>query len=642
MFTNDTTAGKRTRVFSSDPIASVDAPEPTNATAKFVYNYFTSNERKEYQGQSGIVEKRATANISSPRWIELSYRAPSAEMRASTSQDVASYLGENQLIDLCRNGLLHVEDSISSDRFMRAQITAAGIDIRAVGILSGSAQSVTDDSGTIPSSLTELSNRIAQSLTGVRSDAPVDLVLSASSARNDAEVGQTIVKYINSSGQSAQRITYYNGETKAQLERKIDIVSDRQETLGINKLVFDNVVMASTCNINHLLHDEINDLRSASAATQIAARSLSASSGISAETYDISVTAFSTTPGSTTTYRSIHLGYLIEKLEISGGVVIEHASVLIVGAYIVCYRDLEVNYGSTYKYRVRAIFMRETAATFAASGRLGLAKFLVASSGESAEAFANCVEEIPPPTVADFLLSYDYDIQGVRASWSLPVNPQRDIKYFQIFKRASLLLPYRLVHVIDFDDSVEREPLRETYPQSIVERTAIVKCVYVDRSTRPELETMYAVCAVDAHGLSSGYSTQISCVFHRSKNRLDTSLISRSGAPKTYPNLYIEEDAFVDVARVSDCRTLLTFFDPEALRVTMPVGKRQINIAEESTFTVSLINEDICIGKSVTIQSLGTASTSRSSYAKNSSLSDPNEAVNSGYSQSMQDTADRI
>jgi hypothetical protein len=348
------------------------------------------------------------------------------------------------------------------------------------------------------------------------------------------------------------------------------------------------------------------------------------------------VTAFSTEPRSTTSYRSILLGYLIEKLEIAAGAIIEHQSVLIVGANIQNYRDPAVNYGSTYKYRVRAIFLRETAATFSSSGRLGLAKFLVASSGESAEVFVNCVEEIPPPTVVDFLLTYDYDIQGIRASWSLPVNPQRDIKYFQIFKRRSLLDPYQLVHVIDFDDSVERETLRETYPQSIVERTSIVKCVYVDRRTAPEVEAMYAVCAVDAHGLSSGYSTQISGIFHRSKNKLDTRLISRSGAPKTYPNLYIEEDTFVDVARTSGRKTLLTIFDPETLRVEMPGGKK-INLSDESTFTISIINEDVCLGQNITIQSAKTVSTS--TYTTNSSLADPDETLSSVYGLSSHDSA---
>lgn len=635
MLTNDVTAGKRTRVFSSDPMASVDAPEPTNATGKFVYKYFTPNERKEYTGKTGIAT-RSSINPDSPRWIDISYTPPQAEAKAATSQEVTSYIAGNSLLELCRRGFLHIEDSISSDRFMRAQVTAAGIDMKAVGILSGSAQSVTDDEGTIPSSLSELSRRIAQSLTGIRSDAPVDLVLSASAAQNDVEVGQTILKYINSSGQAAQRITYQNGETKEQFERKIDIVSDRQETLGINKLVYDNVALASTCNVNHLLHDEINDLRISSFETQKTARTRSASAGISAETYDVSVNAFSTIPRATTSYRSVLLGYLIEKLEISGGEVIEHESVLIVGSNSQSFRDKEVNYGSTYKYRVRAIFMRETAATFSASGRFGLAKFLVASSGESAEVLVNCIEEIPPPAVTDFLLTYDYDVQGVRVSWSLPVNPQRDIKYFQVFKRSSLLSPFRLVHVIDFDDSTERETLRETYPMSIVESTPIVKCVYVDKKTQPEAEMIYAVCAVDAHGLSSGYSMQISGVFHRSKNRLETKLVSRSGAPKTYPNLYIDEDTFVDVARVSESRTLLTIFDPEALRVTMPGGK-QLNLTDESTFTVSLINEDCCLGRNITIQSSKTASTS--SYTKSTTLSDPNESVAAAYTR--RDNADR-
>jgi hypothetical protein len=253
-----------------------------------------------------------------------------------------------------------------------------------------------------------------------------------------------------------------------------------------------------------------------------------------------------------------------------------------------------------YKYRVRAVFMREIAAIFSESGRTGTAKFLVASSGESAECFIACVEEVPPPPPEDVRVTYDYERSMVRLTWSLPVNSQRDIKYFQVFRRQDVDTSFQLLHVIDFDDSGIKETQRETYPQKIVTTVDIVQCFYFDDIPQ-EKEFIYAVCSVDAHGLSSGYSVQIGAIFKRSRNALSTRLVSRSGAPKTYPNLYINEDTFSDVVRVSGANRLVTFLDAELLTLVHANGSPE-NIVEDATFTISLINEDSCLADSVVLR----------------------------------------
>ena len=45
---------------------------------------------------------------------------------------------------------------------------------------------------------------------------------------------------------------------------------------------------------------------------------------------------------------------------------------------------------------------------------------------------------------------------------------------------------------------------------------------------------------MDAHGLTSGYSAQSRVGFDRRKNKLTLSNVSRSGAPKQYPNFFID------------------------------------------------------------------------------------------------------
>jgi hypothetical protein len=235
----------------------------------------------------------------------------------------------------------------------------------------------------------------------------------------------------------------------------------------------------------------------------------------------------------------------------------------------------------------------------------GTAVILVGSSGESAEFTIGCEETVPPPEVADLRAFYDFDNRALQLTWSLPVNRQQDIKYFQVFKRRSVEEPYSLAKVIDFDDSIIIATKNERYPQRIVQKTGVVNCNFSDPMQSDEREAIYAVCCVDAHGLTSGYSDQIGAKFVRARNALMTRLVSRSGAPKTYPNLYLNEDTFSDVVRVSGYRTLMTIFDPEALIVETGSGtlKTASDIATESTFTVSLINEDSGLSASVVVKS---------------------------------------
>ena len=622
------TTGARAKIYSSDPLASVDAPEVQMGQAKFVYNYFVTSERTEYTGGTGFITNSFAASGGSPtleqrpRSVEISYKRPVAEFLAGTTSEISAYLDGNTLIELAEKGYVHIEDSITSPKFQRIQVTGAGIDLRLVSGISGSSEYISPDEGTVRSSNPELSSKIAKSIAGYRGTLPSDLASSIAASDSDKEISSAIVKYINLSGQPTQRIGYYDNETRGQTESKADLITSRQETLGINLLMLDSVIRASVANTNHLLNPEVAEYLATSATDQQSARADSAAAGISSASYEISITPFYTSETTTTSYRSVLVGYIIEKIEVKEEEIIEYPAIVVSGANLNPVKDIHVNYGSMYKYRVRAVFMRESAAIFSESGRSGTARFLVAGSGESAEFFVPCIEDVPPPPPADLRATYDYEKGAVRLTWSLPVNSQRDIKYFQIFRRQDVDSPFRLLHVIDFDDSGIKDVPRETYPSSIVSQVDIVQCYYFD-VVPPEKEFIYAVCCVDAHTLSSGYSIQLGTIFSRSRNALMTRVISRSESPKTYPNMYINEDAFSDVVRVSGSKKIVTFLDPELLTVVHPNGTTE-NLVEDMTFTISLINEDSCLTDKVV---LTTSKYVSSPYVSASILTDASSAI---------------
>ena len=74
---------------------------------------------------------------------------------------------------------------------------------------------------------------------------------------------------------------------------------------------------------------------------------------------------------------------------------------------------------------------------------------------------------------------------------------------------------------------------------------------------------IYAIAGIDARGLTSSYSEQVKVRFNVVKNKLIVNRISPKGAPKPYPNIYLDGDIFVDTMRSSGASRMRVYFDPE-------------------------------------------------------------------------------
>jgi hypothetical protein len=179
---------------------------------------------------------------------------------------------------------------------------------------------------------------------------------------------------------------------------------------------------------------------------------------------------------------------------------------------------------------------------------------------------------VPPPPPADFNLAWDYGERALRCSWNLPPNPQQDIKYIQLFRRKSIADPFQLIKMWDFNDTNTIVPLAEyPLPELVVKSPSFVG-FFLDREFSKESNYIYAVAAIDAHGLTSNYSIQFQVSFDKFANRLVKRLISISGAPKQYPNAYLNADTFVDTMKDSGHTTMRVVFNPEYLKLTQGDG----------------------------------------------------------------------
>ena len=344
-------------------------------------------------------------------------------------------------------------------------------------------------------------------------------------------------------------------------------------------------------------------------------------------------------------------GYIIDKLEAkSDGTYAKKTSLIseirqgsstqIAAPTIV---DTDITYGSTYRYRVRSVCYVEMDGARLVSEEddpsmpieYGRAGFYLVSRG-SDFSLVECIELEPPPPPQDVEFLYDYVAKNLIVHWKFPVHPPNDIKKFQVFRRRDLDMdgdgildtsaydsPFYLLRVIDFNDtvspieSVESLAIPSSLKKKYLTSTGLGAPVtrYIDSEFTKDSRHIYAICSVDARGLSSNYSAQFEVSFDRYKNKIRVEYISPSGAPKPYPNIFlrrkydsfrqdfISQEAFLDTIKVSGYSKMQLLFDADFLSVTKSeaddsktAGTFDVNLLatheSEPTYKMTLLNID--------------------------------------------------
>lgn len=230
------------------------------------------------------------------------------------------------------------------------------------------------------------------------------------------------------------------------------------------------------------------------------------------------------------------------------------------------YIDFNVKLGATYFYWTHAVYSVSTSAITANTGQVVTAEVLMQS--EPSDSYrVRTYDDVPPPPPTDLSLRWDYQQKKLVVSWTFPPNPQRDIKYFQVFRRSETSEPFELLVEYDFNDSLSK-PMRN---ENVLEGNRRVLnspvTVFVDNEFRKDSKFIYTVVSVDARGMISNYSTQIEATFDIVRNRLVTRQVSPGGAPRPYPNVFLKGDLFLDSIVTTNKRRLKVYFDPEYLKL---------------------------------------------------------------------------
>lgn len=289
------------------------------------------------------------------------------------------------------------------------------------------------------------------------------------------------------------------------------------------------------------------------------------------------------------------IGYVVDKVEyLDEGGTVEHDPVVVENPRANAAVDLRIRYGTTYGYTIRTIAFVELQVEDTDSNSIIAISFLV-SSKPTKQVLVRTEEFIPPPPPCDFNVDWCFTNQAARLMWNFPVNPQRDIKKFQVFRRSSILEPFQLIREFDFDDSVEKSVPRENPDPQLVVPMSTPQSYYLDREFTKDSKYIYSVCAIDAHGFTSGYSTQFEVSFNRFENKIEKRIISLTGAPKAYPNAFLQEDTFVDTIRDSGHERMKLYFNPEYLNVIDSQNNDLglLKTDNDSEYRLQLINVDL-------------------------------------------------
>ncbi len=583
-----------TNSLPSKKVAIVNAPEVTDFSAAFAYNFFTPDERLNESGSSVpkfLSSQQSDSFTSSfisdrnfqvkvPRYVKLSWKpVSSVEERAGKDVSVKKNFGK-----------IHNEQNFNLNDFTNFDLQDTSADQRLSFFLRRALEEV--QKGYAPTATPESPLDVAQTLNSL----------------TQAEIGSSFLASIlvNLNSLGVKFINKQNREVIANTLAK-QIQKTKVRSMFNNKVI-KKILLTATENPVGLFEDEAEVIIAEAEQMQRRAIETESSTVLSDREFDLEIVEYigirniDSPAAFNPTVETI--GYIIDKQEIlSKGNSVVKNPIIIENSLSSTTADLEVKYGSTYSYKIKSVVFVEVQAQDFETDELVAISFLMCSQ-QSESQVVRCEESVPPPCVADFNIAWDFKNTAARLTWSLPPNSQRDIKHFQIFRRSDITEGFELIKQFSFDDSIQKSVFNETPDPALIETLSSPKTYFLDGEFDKNSKFIYAICSIDAHGMSSGYSMQLEVSFDKFKNRMNKKLISVAGAPKAYPNMYLNQDAFVDTIKDSGHSEMEVIFNPEYLEVVDSFGNNLelVKSSSDSVYKLSIINIDLQTQETVDIK----------------------------------------
>jgi hypothetical protein len=606
-------------------VGLVDVPEVKEFHANFVYDFFTPdeslNDGNSYSRQPSVPENIRRLPAESfdaeriekmmkivPRFVRFDFATSiSQQNNAQGNEFLNTKSFDRKHLSIAENiQKIQSEEEFSGKAFTSFEFQDTNIDSKLFTILSGSiAKRVAARNRNIQQQIDENRKTIIDNLTDEHS--LLDAARALAEDTSEDVSNDMIVSALASL--DALKLTFIDDKTQRELT---DSAFEQVRKVAVRAQISNRLVGSIVSNIvndpMNQFSDEFSLLKQRAIAKQKEAISSTNTQQIKASEYETNFNAITRCPYNYTwlssqpdqiAYNDTRvIGYIIEKTELSpDNKLKKHRPIIVENALATTAVDLNVAYGRTYIYTIRSVAQVQVNAYDDENSEVLIARGLV-QSRRSPRVFVKCVENIPPPPVADFNIVWDYSQKVPVLLWNFPTNPQRDIKRFQIFKRSSITEPFSLIKELDFDDSELKYSSGENVLPELVEKLKHPITSFTDRQFSKHSTAIYTVCCIDAHGLSSNYSLQMQISFDSFKNRLRKQLVSYAGAPKPYPNMSLLHDTFVDTMKVSGHTRVKVVFDPEFLDV-FDIGGNDLNLLAtnkhdtNAKYQLQFINTDV-------------------------------------------------
>lgn len=574
----------------------IDVPEVRNFEVKFQYNFFVTNEGTDENGGVPLkVRMRRSDTFDTsfietltprvPRFVRFSFSPVVIQPKNKNVDDNSirnNRLGRDDLPpDYIRNNYSKIldEDFFSSENFTAVNLSDQSIDKKLFNIISGTAVWMASDKA------------------GVEKQSHKQLARDVSALTSDDVDYQFLSKFLVQPSENG--IYFFEKDAQRIRNEVVNRLKDVNIHMQINNKFINNLLDNAVSNPQSTHSDDYITMFNTSKAIQQQAVARS-SADMARDDYKViaEYTSVSKLDSATSIVSSDAriVGYVIDKYEIlQNGTIRTLDPIIIENPFVASTIDTRVKYYSTYVYSIRTVAEFTIPAIIDDTGELVVAKVLVTSK-PSTKWSIPCVEIVPPPSPTDFNFHWNYETSQLGLLWTFPPNVQRDVKKFQVFRRASINEPFQLLKMYDFDDSEVKAEQNETIFPGLIEVQSNPTLFYVDPDFTKDSKFIYAVVSIDAHGMSSNYSDQFEITFDKFKNKLIKKRISASGAPKPYPNMYLSADTFVDSILDENHRQVEVIFDPDHLSI-FDSQRRDLQLLARSndnaSYRLQFINLDL-------------------------------------------------
>jgi len=571
------------------PVTSIDLPEIKEFNYDFVYNFFTTDELTNANITTLADPNTVEFSKNVPRYVKLSW---SKVIVASAEKARIDFIG----ISIQKNAAKVIDEE---DFYVK--------------VFSNFQQQETN----FVTQTQSYMSRLYEQLNYNRRNASLNDAYKAIHESTPELLSQEFIsKYLNYAQSNATR-------TSQESSSPIDDMQMKNIVVPVTKKIYGTMLHEKLLNDSLTpLNKNIIDAVAQKFEDQVSVRDYA--NRFNGSQYDLTLeTPVSTKVEDVNTNNNFAYettGYIIDRYRLQNSSLVEKKTFYIENPETNELFDTEILYNQKYVYNIKVVTAIQTLAFDPEQKINFVGTYLVA--GKVMRTVANCVDENPAQPPTDFFIQWDYSLKKLVLSWNFPNDIRRHIKYFQVFRRKNVgsvrpaQLPFELVKMYDFNDLQQASGViynitgnvfkfvngEDAIDMSVVTRvndlknlSVVTPTCFIDEEFNKEDYYIYAVAAVDAHGITTNYSNQIGVKFNMQRNTIGRVDISEPGAPKPYPNLYLNKDTFIDTIKNEGYSQVTVVFNPEYIDLQRQSGE-DLNILRygpDNFYRLQLINTDL-------------------------------------------------